>query len=143
MIQFQVTRAHLKNACDQRNGDLLDKLLEIDNNYIDDSAFYTDSWGEWWGLLLECVYDNWADGVCILLKHGANRRQGNWGDGIPITPKEVAADKPGILQLLKSRERPSYVRLTDPPLPAEASDADKRTNRQGQIWDETGLVFLP
>jgi hypothetical protein len=141
MNQFQVTRAHLKNACDLHNGDLLDKLLEIDAKYIDDGAFYTDTWGEWWGLLLECVYDNWADGVRILLKHGANRRNGNWGDCIPITPRQAAADKPEILQLLKSKERPSYTRQTDPPLPAEESDADRWINRQGQIRDETGLVF--
>jgi len=29
MTEFEVTRAHLKNAFDQENWDLLDKLLEI------------------------------------------------------------------------------------------------------------------
>lgn len=138
---FRVTRAHLKNACDQRNGDLLDKLLEIDNKLIDDAAFYTDTWGEWWGLLLECVYSSWVDGVRILLKHGADRRQGNWGDCLPITPEEAAAGKPEILQLLTSRERPAYTRQSDPPLPITESEDDRQINRQGQIRDETGLVF--
>ncbi len=31
MPEFTVTRAHLKKACETRNGDLLDRLLEISN----------------------------------------------------------------------------------------------------------------
>ena len=61
MAEFIVTRAHLKKACDTRNWDLLDKLLELSERDIDDKSYYTDTWGEWWGLLLECVYGNHVD----------------------------------------------------------------------------------
>ncbi len=45
MTEFQVTRAHLKNALDQGNWDLLDKLLEIDNTPINDNDLFTDNVG--------------------------------------------------------------------------------------------------
>lgn len=141
MSQFTVTRAHLKNACDKQNWDLLDKLLEINPKHINDNAFYTDTWGEWWGLLLQCVYRGWEDGVRVLLKHGAKKNVGSWGDCIPTTPLEAAADKPAILALLKAKTRPTYTRRTDPPLPTAASRQDRAVNRQGQVRDASGLVF--
>ena len=141
MTDFQVTRAHLKNACDSQNWDLLDKLLEISTKHIDDKAYYTDSWGEWWGLLLECVYRDDEEGVRVLLKHGADRDIGSWGDCIPRSPKEAAADKPVILSLLNANDRPEYSRKTDPPLPESESEEDRATNLQGEIHQQTGMVF--
>ncbi len=141
MTDFQVTRAHLKNACDSQNWDLLDKLLEISTKHIDDNALYTDTWGEWWGLLLECIYRDNEVGVRVLLKHGANKKVGSWGDCIPVSPKEAAAEKPDILSLLNNDMRPTYTRQTDPPLPAHTSDEDHAVNRQGEIRKQTGMVF--
>ena len=143
MINFTVTRAHLKNACDQQNWDLLDKLLEISNKHINDNALYTDDWGDWWGLLLQCVYADQANGVRVLLKHGAKKKVGRWGDGMAVSPLEAAADKPEILRLLKAKTRPDYVRQTDPPLPVAETAVDQAINQQGQIRDKTGLVFNP
>lgn len=141
MIAFKVTRAHLKNAVDQKQWDLLDKLLEIDNGRINDNALYTDTWGEWWGMLLECVYQDQIEGVKVLLKHGAKKKLASWGDCMPTTPLEAAAEKPHIRTLLEAKSRPTYTRLTDPPLPQTESPQDQAVNRQGQIRDETGLVF--
>ncbi|HRG77438.1 MAG TPA: hypothetical protein PLX69_22955 [Leptospiraceae bacterium] len=39
-----ITRGHLKKAVDTKNWDLLDKLLEIDNTFINDRKYYTDGW---------------------------------------------------------------------------------------------------
>ena len=138
-----MTRAHLKNACDNKNWDLLDKLLEIDCAHIDDASFYTDTWGEWWGLLLECVIQNRKEGVRVLLKHGADKNIGNWGDCIPTSPEETAADKPAILALIQSESPPTFIRESDPALPATLSKKDKAVNQQGKTRDETGLVFPP
>ncbi len=141
MTNFNVTRAHLKNAVEQRQWDLLDKLLEISTKHIDDNAYFTDTWGEWWGLLLECVLTNQEQGVRILLKHGANRKIGNWGDCIPMTPIEAAAGKPQILALLAGRDRPNYTRKTDPALPISETNTDRAVNQQGHVRDQTGMVF--
>lgn len=141
MNDFKVTRAHLKIACEQQDWDLLDKLLEIDNSSINDTSLYTDTWGEWWGLLFQAILSDSVDGVKVLLKHGAKRHVGNWGDCIPISPKELARDKPEILALLKNRKRPDYQRKTEPPLPKGESAEEQTINRHGKIRDETGLVF--
>ncbi len=69
MEKLKTTRVHLKNAVDNHNWDLLDKLLEIDNSQINDTSLYTDTWGEWWGLLVECIRNEQVEGVKILLKH--------------------------------------------------------------------------
>lgn len=143
MTSFTVTRAHLKQACDRRDWDLLDRLLEISAKHINYNAFYTDSWGDWWGLLLHCVYEDEVDGVRVLLKHGAKKHIGRWGDGLPMSPLEAAADKPAILALLKQKARPTYTRQTDPPLPQGETAVDRAINRQGEIHDQTGLVFPP
>lgn len=138
---YTVTRAHLKNACDSKNWDLLDKLLEISTKHINDANYYTDTWGEWWGLLLNCVYTDSVDGVRVLLKHGAKKHVGSWGDCIPQTPTEAAADKPAILALLQAETRPTYTRQTDPALPQQESPQDNAVNRQGVIQEATGLLF--
>lgn len=141
MTDFKVTRAHLKSAFDQENWDLLDKLLETDSSGINDNSLFTDTWGDWWGMLLEAVYRRSAHAVSVLLKHGAQRDLARWGDGIPITALEAAEDKPEILALLQNPEAPVYVRKTDPDLPSVESSKENAINRQGEICDATGLVF--
>lgn len=141
MAAFTVTRAHLKAACDAQNWDLLDKLLEQDASGINDNALYTDTWGSWWGMLLECVAGGHADGVRVLLKHGADKDLASWGDGIPLTPREAAQDKPPILRLINQKDPVTYTRRSDPDLPTEETARDAAVNRQGAIRDATGLVF--
>ncbi len=141
MATFNVTRAHLKFACDHRNWDLLDKLLEIDASRIDDNSLYTDTWGSWWGLLMEAARLGAIDGVKVLLKHGAKRDLACWGDGIEQAPLEMAQEFPEIIALLTSPDVPTYVRTTDPPLPQSDSPDDVAVNRQGVIRDKTGIVF--
>ena len=139
--EFNVTRAHLKTAFAAEQWDLLDKLLEIDNSSINDNALFTDTWGDWWGMLVEAVRRRSVDGVRVLLKHGAQRDLASWGDGVPFTAFEAAEDKPEILELLTSPKPPVYVRQTDPPLPESESAEEQAVNRQGAIRDHTGLVF--
>lgn len=141
MSAFQVTRAHLKTACDQQNWDLLDKLLGIDASQINDNSLYTDTWGIWWGLLLETVRLGSVEGVRVLLKHGAQRNLACWGDGPEVTPLEMAEGKSEIIALLQAAGLPDYTRQTDPPLPPAASPEEQAINRQGEIRDRTGLVF--
>lgn len=138
----EITRAHLKNACDNRKWDLLDKLLEIDNIHINDRTYYTDTWGEWWGLLYDCVLKSRVKGVRVLLKHGADANLGNWGDCIPYTPLALAQQRGNekIIELLTGNTPPTYERKTDPTIP-ELSDKDRKINQQGQLRDDTGLVF--
>lgn len=136
-----VTRAHLKQAVDAQDWDLLDALLELDPGHVDDRSLYTDTWGEWWGLLLECVRNGAATGVRVLLKHGADRSLGNRGDCIPCTPLELARERElhDIVALLEG-DRPTYERSREPELPALDAQ-DERVNRQGEVADATGLVF--
>lgn len=141
MSHFKVTRAHLKTACDQQNWELLDKLLEIDRSQINDNSLYTDTWGLWWGLLHETVMNNSIDGVRVLLKHGAERNLSSCGDGYLATPLEVAEDKPEITALLLNSSVPDYVRNTEPSLPESESPQQQPINRQGEIRDQSGLVF--
>ena len=141
MPEFKVTRAHLKTACDQQNWDLLDKLLEIDSSQINDNSLFTDTWGEWWGMLFETVRLGSVDGLKVLLKHGAERNLASWGDPGGNTPLEVAQDKPEILALLQAAEIPVYLRQTDPPLPDLLSPTEMAFNRQGELRESTGLVF--
>ena len=142
MTKKTVSRALLKKAIDHKNWDLLDKLLEIDPTHINDTSYYTDTWGEWWGLLYECVRKGQVNGVKILLKHGGNKEIGNWGDCIPMTPLEYAKEKKlsEIIALLSTDNSPEYIRKSEPELP-ELNDYDQKVNRQGEIRDETGLVF--
>ena len=138
----KVSRALLKKAVDQKNWDLLDKLLEINPKHLNDRSYYTDTWGEWWGLLFHCVMKNQVDGVKVLLKHGANKKIGNWGDCLPYTPLEYAQEHKmdEIVQLLTGQKPPEYTRQSEPELP-ELNDYDQKVNRQGEIRDETGMVF--
>ncbi len=135
MTEFTVTRAHLKNTVDQKNWDLLDKLLEIDNSRINDNSLYTDTWGEWWGMLNQCVFKGHEKGVRVLLKHGADCELATWGDGMLTKPIEAAKDKPSILKLLQSSDIPTYERKSEPPLPQTESAKDKAVNRQGDVRD--------
>ncbi len=141
MPDFKVSRAHLKTACDQKNWDLLDKLLEIDASQINDNALYTDTWGLWWGLLHETVMNNAIDGVRVLLKHGAERSICSCGDGYLATAFEIAEDKPEITALLLDSRTPDYVRKTEPDLPASESPDEQAINRQGEIREHSGLLF--
>ncbi|MEI7644577.1 MAG: hypothetical protein WCJ55_09895 [Chloroflexales bacterium] len=138
---FTVTRAQLRAACEQQQWDLLDKLLEIDPAQIDDAAMFTDTWGTWWGMLFHAAAHGSADGVRVLLKHGARRDAATWGDGEPETAREVARDMPEILALLQSDATPAYVRRSDPSLPAGESAGDRAVRQQGAIRDATGLAF--
>lgn len=132
-----ISRSQLKAACEQEDWDLLDLLLETDATHIDDNALFTDTWGDWWGLLMEVICRNSRDGVRVLLKHGAKRDAGLWGDGMPQTPLEAAEGKPEIIALLLDPARPEYSRKTDPPLPAVNAEVEE----QGRIRNEAGLVF--
>ncbi len=133
----QISRSQLKVACEQENWDLLDLLLATDATHIDDNALFTDTWGDWWGLLMEVIHRKSSDGVRVLLKHGANRNAGLWGDGMPQTPLEAAEGQLEIVALLLDPARPAYSRKTDPPLPA----VDPAFDALGCIRDETGLAF--
>jgi hypothetical protein len=115
------TRTQLKAACDQQQWALLDLLLQRDPTHINDHAVYTDTWGDWWGFLMECVYQGHVDGVRVLLKHGADRNVGRWGDCIPESPLQAAERYPEILTLLRDEHRPNYVRSGDPPISLDDS----------------------
>ena len=141
MNQYEVTRAHLKKAYELAQWDLLDKLLSLDNSHINDASYFTDTWGEWWGLLLDAVYTDRLTAVQILISHGADTSLGNWGDCLPTTPKEAAVNKPAIMALLKNPDQASYQRISDPELPTDLTERQKRINQQGKIRDETGLIF--
>jgi len=142
MSDYSVTRAHLRNACQEKNWDLLDKLLELDSSGIDDKSVFTDTWGSWWGMLLECCMNEEPDGVRVLLKHGADRTVRMWGDGFITSPEEAAEENRNseILELLR-QEKVTYTRKTDPELPDSLSEGDRKFNRAGEIRDATGLVF--
>ena len=139
-----MSRGLLKKAVEEENWDLLDKLLELDNSLVNDKSMFTDDWGEWWSMLYECCLLNKIDGVKVLLKHGAKRKLNAWGDGLCLSPEEVAEDKghQEILGLLRSKARPEYQRQSDPEIPEE-TERDKAMKRQREIADQTGLVFNP
>ena len=124
MTNPTTTRAQLKAACDQQQWALLDLLLERDPTHINDHAVYTDTWGDWWGILLECVYQGHVDGVRVLLKHGADHQIGRWGDCIPESPLRAAERYPEILALLSDEQRPTNVRPADPPIPSDNRVSD-------------------
>ncbi len=132
-----ISRSQLKAACEQENWDLLDLLLETDATHLNDKALFTDTWGDWWGLLMEVIFRKAPDGLRVLLKHGANRDTGRWGDGMPQSPLEAAEGEPEIIALLQDPARSSYSRQSDLPLPA----ADPALDKLGRIRDATGLVF--
>ena len=117
MKTIQVTRELLRKACKTENWNFLDKLLETDNSMIDDEFMFSDIYGDYWGLLMECIYRNSSEGVTILLKHGANREIGRWGDNSPQSPHEAAAENLLIIQLLETAEPPKYHREKDPKIP--------------------------
>jgi hypothetical protein len=132
-----ISRSQLKSACESKDWDLLDKLLETDATHINDNALFTDTWGEWWGMLMFVIGIGSCDGLRVMLKHGADRTVGSWGDGMPQTPLEAAAGNPEILALLLTPERPAYIRHTDPALPK----IDPAIEKQARIRSQTGMVF--
>jgi len=115
----RVTREQLKQAVIQKNWDLLDRLLEVDSSAINDNSLFQDSWGEWSGLLIQCVTKSQVDGVRILLKHGANPQLATWGEGEHTFPLAVAEKRKNelIYRLLCGLDKPVYQRSSDPPLP--------------------------
>jgi hypothetical protein len=134
---FTVLRSHLKAACDNRDWDLLDKLLEMDRSAIDDNSMYTDTWGEWWGMLSECVRKKQKQGVHVLLSRGANPDLESWGDCIPTSPKAMAMNDPNLAPLF-SEGIECYKRETEPELPKTALT---EFDRQGELRDKHGFFF--
>lgn len=138
----KVSRALLKKAMDEQNWDLLDRLLTLDNSAINDKSVYTDTWGEWWGFLYEAILNEQLVAVNILLKHGAKKSVGNWGDCIELSPIELAEEKglAEIVELLKNPAKAQYEAQKEVEIPSlDAQDA--RVNQQGAIRDQTGLIF--
>ena len=88
-----MSRALIKQAIEERDWDLLDKLLDNDNSHVNDAKLFTDDWGEWWAPLYECCLGDQVEGVRVLLKHGAKRKQRAWGDGMCSSPLELAEEK--------------------------------------------------
>jgi hypothetical protein len=132
---FVVTRRHLRDACDAKQWDLLDRLLEMDKRAIDDDALYGED-GDHWGLLVECIRNKDEDGVTVLLARGADRTIGIWGDGASYAPVEVAEGQAGILALL-AKDEVAYVRKAEPELPAPDDTLDPET----VIRSKVGLVL--
>jgi exopolysaccharide biosynthesis protein len=137
-----ITRGHLKKAVDTKHWDLLDKMLEIDKTFINDRKYYTDGWGAWYGLLIECIHKESLDGVKVLIKHGVDKTLGVWGDCEEVDPIQFAKErKQGeILVILESDASVSYERKTNPAIP-DLDDKENIVNRRGDIADSTGLVF--
>ena len=137
-----VSRALIKQAIEERDWDLLDKLLDNDNSHVNDAKLFTDDWGEWWAPLYECCLGDQVEGVRVLLMHGAKRKQRAWGDGMCSSPLELAEEKGyhEIVELLRSKSRPTYVRTSDPPIPPLTND-DSALHGQSEITEKTGLVF--
>jgi hypothetical protein len=84
---------------------------------------------------MEVIYRKAPDGLRVLLKHGASRDAGRWGDGMPLSPLEAAADQPEMLTLLQDSARPTYIQQTNPPWPA----VDPACDEWGRIREATGL----
>ena len=139
---MSITRAHLKKALDSRDWDLFDQLLVIDSSYINDPQVYTDTWGAWWGFLMECIREKSSTGVTILLKHGADRNVGLSGDCESMSPFEAASmfKTDEILTILRSNSTPVYKRTKDSPVPSLNAD-DVAINKQGEIRDRAGILF--
>ena len=141
--QFTVERHHLKNACQNSQWDLLDKLLELDNSLVNDNSMFSDSWGQYWGMLYELILRNEVEGIQVLLKHDANPREKSWGDGMNLSCLELAEGKVDILRILKSKGNRSalYTRTSEPEWPMLKSKSDEEFNRKGRLKDKYGLVF--
>lgn len=126
----------------RRDWDLLDKLLEEDNRLVNHNSMFTDPWGEWWSMLLHCVLRDEAVGARVLLKHGADPDLASWGDGIPVSPREMASEKPWLTVLLaENNGRPDYQREKEPVWPPPSTNAVQEANRLEEIARRTGLVF--
>jgi hypothetical protein len=139
---MKITRGHLKKAVDEKNWDLLDKILSIDKSFLDDRRYYTDGWGTWYGLLIECIRQSSLEGVKILIKHGVDKTLGVWGDCNEMDPIQFAREQNevDILNLLTSDSIPVYIRTTDPIIP-DLTEKESIVDKRIDIADSTGLVF--
>ncbi len=137
-----ITRGHLKKAVDTKNWDLLDRLLEIDKTFIDDRKYYTDGWGAWYGLLIECIHQESTIGVKVLVKHGVDKTLGVWGDCEEVDPIQLARERKQdeILGILESSSIPVYERTTNPDIP-DLEEKENIVNQRADIADKSGLVF--
>ncbi len=137
-----VPRGWLKRAVEQKNWALLDKLLEQDNSQVNDNRMFTDTWGEWWSMLFECVRLKQLTGIKILLKHGADPNLQSWGDCLPKSPLELAQETShqAMLEFLTGKTQATYERDHDPELP-ELTERDHAIEAQARIAAESGLVF--
>lgn len=140
----RVARAHVVRAIESRDWDLLDQLLEQDPKHAKDRSLFTDTWGEWWGGLVECVRKGHTDGVRVMLKHGAKPTDSNWGDCCVESAIDIARERlPGghpIRELLERRMPATYSRHGDRALP-ELSERDRLMERQAEVAAATGLQF--
>jgi hypothetical protein len=149
-METAITVGHLKEACSAANWDLLDYLLELDNAQVNYNSMYTDTWGEWWAMLLDVVYRGEVDGVRILLKHGADPALESWGDCLPRSAREVvterkmsAPDNPSwkrMDDLFSGREKAAWSRSCDPKIPP-LGEAGRHSNDRQNLADDTGLQF--
>ncbi len=135
------------------NLDLLDLLLEKDDQNINNNSMFTDTWGEWWGLLFQMVLNRSVEGVSLLLKNGAEPPIKNWGDCIEMAPVELAHDLldkaenqkdinilKDIIELLQNPDSARYIRKTNPPIP-ELTDKERAIDRAADVQANTGLRF--
>lgn len=83
----------LKDAVARQDAETLAALLAQSSKNINAERVFEDTWGEWWGLLYEAVCNRWAEGVQILLRHGADPALEAVGDGMNYSPLEVAREK--------------------------------------------------
>lgn len=138
---FTVTRAGLKACCEQGRWDQLDQMLARDATLIDDDALFTDGWGLWWGMLFEAAAQGAVDGVRVLLRHGAQRDRGCWGDGEAMSPAQAAQDHPAVLALLQAPPAVEPPRAADPAWPPGEPAQAQALQRQAELRQRTGLVF--
>lgn len=101
-----IYRSQLKAACGKENWYLLDLLLETEAAHLNEKALFTDTWGDWWGLLMEVIYRRPPDGLRVLLKHGASRDTGRWGDGMPYHRSKPPKGSPRFSPWCKTRHTP-------------------------------------
>jgi hypothetical protein len=139
---MKINRIHLKKALDEKNWDLLDLLLEIDNSNINDPSYYSDTWGSYWGLLVECIFHREFQGILILLNHGIDKEIGVWGDGPRVSALEIAKEKKmfDVIDLLNSTNIPKFLRASNPPIP-DLNVREKIIDDKFKTNIKNGVVF--
>lgn len=98
----------MKAAVEQKDAAALQQQLELSSRDINCKNAFGDGWGESWSLLYECVCTDWFEGVKLLLRYGAKPTLRAVGDGMNLTPLEVAQEKGNteMVRLLESVGRP-------------------------------------